>query len=104
MFLSGQVFMDMIFTGLPGLPPPGTEIVTDGLGSAPGGVANIAVAMSGSACGSGSRRRSATTCSVPTCGARSPSRRASTSGCRAGCGAGRRRSRCRWPTTPTAAW
>ncbi|WP_084265951.1 carbohydrate kinase family protein [Actinomadura macra] len=45
-FLSGQVFMDMIFTGLPGLPPPGTELFTDGLGSAPGGVANIAVAMS----------------------------------------------------------
>ncbi|WP_243708312.1 carbohydrate kinase family protein [Actinomadura sp. GC306] len=45
-FLSGRVFMDMIFTGLPGLPPPGTELVTDGLGSAPGGVANIAVAMS----------------------------------------------------------
>ncbi|MFG2089608.1 MULTISPECIES: carbohydrate kinase family protein [unclassified Spirillospora] len=45
-FLSGRVFMDMIFTGLPGLPPPGTEIVTDGLGSAPGGAANIAVAMS----------------------------------------------------------
>ncbi|MCW2902126.1 MAG: PfkB domain protein [Streptosporangiaceae bacterium] len=45
-FLSGQVFMDMIFTGLPGLPPPGTELVTDGLGSAPGGIANIAVAMS----------------------------------------------------------
>ncbi len=38
--------MDMIFTGLPGLPPPGTEIVTDGLGSAPGGIANIAIAMS----------------------------------------------------------
>ena len=45
-FLTGQVFMDMIFTGLPGLPPPGAELVTDGLGSAPGGVANIAVAMS----------------------------------------------------------
>jgi sugar/nucleoside kinase (ribokinase family) len=45
-FLSGQVFMDMIFTGLPGLPPPGAEFVTDGLGSAPGGIANIAVAMS----------------------------------------------------------
>ncbi|HEV7932830.1 MAG TPA: carbohydrate kinase family protein [Actinomadura sp.] len=45
-FLSGQIFMDMIFTGLPGLPPPGTELVTDGLGSAPGGIANIAVAMS----------------------------------------------------------
>jgi sugar/nucleoside kinase (ribokinase family) len=45
-FLAGTVFMDMIFTGLPGLPPPGTELVTDGLGSAPGGIANIAVAMS----------------------------------------------------------
>ncbi|WP_019629432.1 carbohydrate kinase family protein [Actinomadura atramentaria] len=45
-FLTGQVFMDMIFTGLPRLPQPGTELVTDGLGSAPGGVANIAVAMS----------------------------------------------------------
>jgi sugar/nucleoside kinase (ribokinase family) len=45
-FLSGRVFMDMIFTGLPGLPPPGTELITDGLGSAPGGIANIAVAMS----------------------------------------------------------
>jgi sugar/nucleoside kinase (ribokinase family) len=45
-FLTGRVFMDMIFTGLPGLPPPGTELVADGLGSAPGGVANIAVAMS----------------------------------------------------------
>jgi sugar/nucleoside kinase (ribokinase family) len=45
-FLAGTVFMDMIFTGLPGPPPPGTELVTGGLGSAPGGVANIAVAMS----------------------------------------------------------
>src|SRR3954463_1301856 len=45
-FLAGPVFMDMIFTGLPGLPPPGTELITDGLGSAPGGIANIAVAMS----------------------------------------------------------
>src|SRR3954454_13238919 len=45
-FLAGTVFMDMIFTGLPALPPPGTELITDGLGSAPGGIANIAVAMS----------------------------------------------------------
>lgn len=45
-FLTGTVFMDMVFTGLPCLPPPGTELLTDGLGSAPGGVANIAVAMS----------------------------------------------------------
>ncbi len=45
-FLSGTVFMDMIFTGLQAYPPPGTELLADGLGSAPGGVANIAVAMS----------------------------------------------------------
>lgn len=45
-FLSGTVFIDMIFTGLPGLPAPGTELFTGGLGSAPGGVANLAVAMS----------------------------------------------------------
>jgi sugar/nucleoside kinase (ribokinase family) len=45
-FLTGTVFMDMIFTGLPGLPPPGAELFADGLGSAPGGVANLAVAMS----------------------------------------------------------
>lgn len=45
-FLAGTVFMDMIFTGLPGLPPPGTELLSDGLGSAPGGSANAAVAMS----------------------------------------------------------
>lgn len=45
-FLTGTVFMDMIFTGLPGLPPPGTELFSSGLGSAPGGAANMAVAMS----------------------------------------------------------
>src|SRR5262249_2290470 len=44
-FLAGQICMDMIFTGLPGLPPPGTELFAEGLGSAPGGAANIAVAM-----------------------------------------------------------
>ena len=45
-FLTGTVFMDMIFTGLPGLPPPGTELYSAGMGSAPGGAANMAVAMS----------------------------------------------------------
>lgn len=45
-FLAGTVYLDMIFTGLPGLPPPGTELLSDGLGSAPGGCANLAVAMS----------------------------------------------------------
>ncbi|KWX00627.1 PfkB domain protein [Carbonactinospora thermoautotrophica] len=44
--LAGPVFMDMIFTGLAGPPTPGTETWTRGLGSAPGGIANIAVAMS----------------------------------------------------------
>lgn len=45
-FLTGTVFMDVIFTGMPGPPVPGTEILTSGLGSAPGGVANLAVALS----------------------------------------------------------
>lgn len=45
-FLAGTVFMDMIFTGLRCLPPPGTELYASGLGSAPGGIANLAVAMS----------------------------------------------------------
>ena len=41
-FLSGIVFMDVIFTGLPGAPADGTEIYSSGLGSAPGGCANLA--------------------------------------------------------------
>jgi sugar/nucleoside kinase (ribokinase family) len=45
-FLSGVVFMDVIFTGLPGMPAAGTEIFSAGLGSAPGGCANLAVALS----------------------------------------------------------
>jgi sugar/nucleoside kinase (ribokinase family) len=45
-FLSGVVFMDVIFSGLPGMPAAGTEIFSAGLGSAPGGCANVAVALS----------------------------------------------------------
>jgi len=45
-FLSGVVFMDMIFSGLPSRPAAGTEIFSAGLGSAPGGCANLAVALS----------------------------------------------------------
>ncbi|MGH3098605.1 MAG: carbohydrate kinase family protein [Streptosporangiales bacterium] len=45
-FLVGTVFLDMIFTGMAGPPRPGTELWTSGLGSAPGGIANLAVAMS----------------------------------------------------------
>jgi sugar/nucleoside kinase (ribokinase family) len=44
-FLAGTVFLDVIFTGLPGPPAAGTEIFATGLGCAPGGSANLAVAL-----------------------------------------------------------
>lgn len=44
--LSGTVFLDIIFTGLPQLPECGTEVWAAGLGSSPGGIANLAVALS----------------------------------------------------------
>jgi sugar/nucleoside kinase (ribokinase family) len=44
--LSGTVFLDIIFTGLPKPPAPGTEVWAEGLGSCPGGIANLAVALS----------------------------------------------------------
>lgn len=46
LILSGSVFFDIIFTGLPDLPQKGTEIFSDGMGSCPGGVANQAIAAS----------------------------------------------------------
>jgi sugar/nucleoside kinase (ribokinase family) len=45
-FLSGTVFLDIVFTGLPSLPLGGREVFAEGMGSAPGGVANLAVAAS----------------------------------------------------------
>lgn len=45
-FVAGQVFLDIIFTGLGGLPAPGTEVMSDGMGSSPGGTANLAIALS----------------------------------------------------------
>ncbi|WP_211659175.1 PfkB family carbohydrate kinase [Phytoactinopolyspora halophila] len=45
-FLTGTVFFDIIFIGLEGSPRPGTEVWAEGMGSAPGGVANLAVACS----------------------------------------------------------
>lgn len=45
-FLQGMVFLDIIFTGLPHLPRAGQEIWADGMGSSPGGIANLAVAAS----------------------------------------------------------
>jgi sugar/nucleoside kinase (ribokinase family) len=43
-FLAGTVFHDIVFTGMSGPPLRGHETWTDGMGSGPGGVANLAVA------------------------------------------------------------
>ena len=45
-FLSGTVFLDIVFTGLPTMPKAGTEVWADGMGSCPGGIANLAIATS----------------------------------------------------------
>lgn len=45
-FVPGVVYLDVIFTGLKELPGPGTEVWAPGMGSCPGGVANLAVAAS----------------------------------------------------------
>ena len=42
--ISGMVFLDIVFTDLPCPPAPGTEVWTGGMGSSPGGIANLAVA------------------------------------------------------------
>ncbi|MBC9936029.1 MULTISPECIES: carbohydrate kinase family protein [unclassified Leucobacter] len=44
LFLAGTLFFDLVFTGLPADPQPGTEVWAAGMGSLPGGVANLAVA------------------------------------------------------------
>ncbi len=44
--LAGTVFLDIIFTGLAALPVGGTEVWADGMGSCPGGIANLAIASS----------------------------------------------------------
>ena len=41
--LAGTVFLDIIFTGLPALPTGGTEVWAEGMGSCPGGIANLAI-------------------------------------------------------------
>ena len=45
-FLTGIVFFDIIFIGLEAAPRTGTEVWASGMGSGPGGVANLAVACS----------------------------------------------------------
>ena len=44
--LAGTVFLDIIFTGLAEVPRAGTEVWAQGMGSCPGGIANLAVASS----------------------------------------------------------
>jgi len=44
--MQGTVFFDIVLTGLPALPAHGTELLAEGMGSCPGGVANLAVAAS----------------------------------------------------------
>lgn len=44
-FLTGTVFLDIIFTGLDHAPVCGTESWASGMGSSPGGVANMATAL-----------------------------------------------------------
>jgi sugar/nucleoside kinase (ribokinase family) len=46
LFLHGTVFLDIVFTGLRDLPARGTEQLVDGMGSCPGGIANLAIAAS----------------------------------------------------------
>jgi sugar/nucleoside kinase (ribokinase family) len=44
--LQGTVFFDLVLTGLPALPSRGTESWAEGMGSCPGGIANLAIAAS----------------------------------------------------------
>lgn len=44
-FLSGLLFFDLVFTGMDQPPAPGTEVWTRGMGSGPGGIANLAIAL-----------------------------------------------------------
>jgi sugar/nucleoside kinase (ribokinase family) len=45
-FLQGTVFSDLVLTGLPALPTRGSEVYAEGMGTSPGGIANLAIAAS----------------------------------------------------------
>lgn len=45
-FLHGMVFLDIIFSGLEVMPVGGEEVWAEGMGSCPGGIANLAVGAS----------------------------------------------------------
>lgn len=103
-FLTGTVFFDIIFIGMEGPPKQGTEVWADGMGSSPGGVANLAVAAARLGLRTGLAATFGETSTATTAGRRSASRRASISPTRATSPAGTRRSRCRWSTSATAPW
>lgn len=44
-YLTGTVFLDVVFTGLDSAPVRGTESWARGMGSSPGGIANMATAL-----------------------------------------------------------
>lgn len=44
--MHGTVFFDIVLTGMARLPSTGTEVFAEGMGSCPGGIANLAVAAS----------------------------------------------------------
>lgn len=46
LFVTGTVFLDLIFTGLPAAPVGGREVLAEGMGASPGGAATLAVAAS----------------------------------------------------------
>ena len=46
LLLQGTVFLDIVLTGLEGPPARGTEVLAEGMGSCPGGIANLAIAAS----------------------------------------------------------
>lgn len=46
LFVYGTVFLDIVFTGLAQPPGSGTEVWAEGMGSCPGGIANLAIAAS----------------------------------------------------------
>ena len=74
-FVQGTVFSDLVLTGLPTLPTRGTEVYAEGMGTSPGGTANLAIAASLLGCAPASPRPSATTCTGSSCGGRSRSKR-----------------------------
>ena len=44
--MQGTVFLDIVLTGLAAAPSAGTEVPAEGMGSCPGGIANLAIAAS----------------------------------------------------------